>query len=71
MKCKTSNWSCSYHACMSDDCQKEEVLNYHPGFGPGECEIEYCTCEMPAKMHGKNQCWRCKKPFKELQKQTV
>ena len=25
-----------------------------------------CTCEMPAKMKGKNQCWRCKKPFKEL-----
>lgn len=27
---------------------------------------EYCTCEMPAKMHGKNKCWRCKKPFKEF-----
>jgi len=25
-----------------------------------------CMCEMPAKMKGKNQCWRCKKPFKEL-----
>lgn len=25
-----------------------------------------CKCEMPAKIKGKNQCWRCKKPFKEL-----
>lgn len=25
-----------------------------------------CTCEMPAKMKGKNQCWRYKKPFKEF-----
>jgi hypothetical protein len=24
---------------------------------------EFCTCEMPAKMHGKNLCWRCKKQF--------
>jgi len=25
-----------------------------------------CKCEMPVKIKGKNQCWRCKKPFKEL-----
>ena len=25
-----------------------------------------CRCEMPAKVKGKNECWRCKKPFKEL-----
>jgi hypothetical protein len=23
---------------MSNDCQKNEVLKNHPGFGPGECE---------------------------------
>lgn len=28
--------------------------------------VRVCTCEMPAKMKGKNQCWRCKKPFKEF-----
>jgi len=22
---------------------------------------EFCSCEMPAKMHGQNKCWRCKK----------
>lgn len=22
-----------------------------------------CKCEMPAKMHGKNLCWRCKRPL--------
>lgn len=26
----------------------------------------YCSCEMPAKVTGKNECWRCKKSFKEL-----
>ena len=40
MKCKTSNHGCAYHACMSNDCQKEEVLKHHPGFGKGKCEQE-------------------------------
>lgn len=22
-----------------------------------------CSCEMPAKVKGKNECWRCKKPI--------
>lgn len=25
-----------------------------------------CTCEMPAKVKGKNECWRCKKPLKDF-----
>jgi len=25
-----------------------------------------CRCEMPAKVKGKNECWRCKRPFKEF-----
>lgn len=25
MKCKTSDWGCVYHACMSNDCQKAEM----------------------------------------------
>jgi len=25
-----------------------------------------CTCEMPAKVKGKNVCWRCKKPLKDF-----
>lgn len=29
------------------------------GYGP----ILKCSCEMPAKMHGKNLCWRCKRPL--------
>lgn len=28
--------------------------------------VSVCTCEMPAKVKGKNECWRCKKPFKEF-----
>lgn len=27
---------------------------------------QFCCCEMPAKMKGKNLCWRCKKPFKKI-----
>lgn len=27
------------------------------GYGP----VLKCKCEMPAKMHGKNICWRCKR----------
>lgn len=25
--------------------------------------IKTCNCEMPAKIHGKNLCWRCKRPL--------
>ena len=25
--------------------------------------IKTCKCEMPAKIHGKNLCWRCKRPL--------
>ena len=28
--------------------------------------VSVCACEMPAKVKGKNECWRCKKPFKEF-----
>ena len=28
---------------------------------------DYCSCEMPAKIKGKNECYRCRKPFKETQ----
>jgi len=38
LKRKCSHWICPYHACMTDDCQKEEVLKHHPEFGKGECE---------------------------------
>lgn len=37
MKCRISNWGCVYHACMSDDCQKHEVLK-HQDWGDGKCE---------------------------------
>lgn len=37
MKCRISNWGCVYHACMSDDCQKHEVLK-HDDWGEGKCE---------------------------------
>lgn len=38
MKCIISEWSCVYHACMSDDCQKKHVLKTS-NWGKGKCEI--------------------------------
>lgn len=38
MKCKTSDFGCIYHACMSDDCQKKEVLKHDKTLGLGKCE---------------------------------
>ncbi len=38
MKCTISDWGCIYHACMSDDCQKKEVLKHDKTLGTGKCE---------------------------------
>lgn len=38
MKCKTSDWTCVYHACMTDDCQKRFVVRVNKSLGPGKCE---------------------------------
>ena len=35
--CKISSWSCIYHACMSDDCQKRFMMD-DGGYGKGHCE---------------------------------
>ena len=40
MNCKIDNWSCIYHACMSNDCQKEVMLDQDADYGPGKCEKE-------------------------------
>lgn len=37
-KCKISSWLCIYHACMSDDCQKNEVFKNGINWGPGKCQ---------------------------------
>ena len=37
MKCHISDWCCIYHACMSDDCQKNEVLKHRTDLGIGNC----------------------------------
>lgn len=36
-KCKISEWSCVYHACMSDDCQMKQMHANHSFHGPGRC----------------------------------
>jgi hypothetical protein len=38
IKCRISNWGCIYHACMTDDCQKQEVLKHDRSWGPGKCQ---------------------------------
>ena len=40
MKCKTSDWACLYHACMSDDCQKRHVLKNGINWGNGNCKTK-------------------------------
>lgn len=37
-KCTTNNRDCIYHACMSDDCQKEIMIEQAGDFGPAKCE---------------------------------
>jgi len=41
MKCKRSAWSCPYHACMSDECQRAEVIRNGSNFGVGLCRKIY------------------------------
>jgi hypothetical protein len=40
MKCKTSDYTCPYHACMSDDCQRAEVEKEGCDWGSGHCEMK-------------------------------
>jgi hypothetical protein len=37
--CKTHDATCVYHACMTDHCQKENVVSNGISWGPGKCEI--------------------------------
>jgi len=37
MKCRISAYTCPYHACMRDDCQKKVVVSQGVSFGVGRC----------------------------------
>jgi len=37
MICHVSEWSCIYHACMSDECQKKIVNDQGYDWGKGKC----------------------------------
>lgn len=37
MICSTSQWSCVYHACMTDECQKKIVNDQGFNWGNGKC----------------------------------
>jgi len=63
MKCKTNDWGCTYHACMSDDCQKKEVMEQKINWGPGKCEQEFLcsSCKFmgeycPGNLFKNGQC---------------
>jgi hypothetical protein len=46
--CKISARGCVYHACMSDDCQKEEMnpsAKFIKEYGRGKCEEKKVKCE--------------------------
>jgi len=38
IKFKISDWSCVYHACMSDHCQKRFVIVDNKTLGNGNCK---------------------------------
>lgn len=38
MQCSYHDWGCVYHACLSDDCQRAEVLANGSDFGAGRCD---------------------------------
>lgn len=38
INCKKSEWGCVYHACMSNHCQKQIVIQQGIDWGKGECE---------------------------------
>lgn len=38
MKCLKSDYSCVYHACLSDECQQIPVFENGVSFGMGECQ---------------------------------
>lgn len=46
MKCHISDWGCVYHACMTDDCQKTEVLKNGVNWGRGNCKIKKQTMKI-------------------------
>lgn len=48
------------HKVSGDDTRTEPALPIQ------NVSVSVCTCEMPAKVKSKNECWRCKKPFKEF-----
>lgn len=49
MECIKHDPSCPYHACMSDDCQMDEVLKTGNHFGPGKCNKFRMNVELAIK----------------------
>lgn len=43
-KCK--KWKCVYHACMSDDCQYDEVIKSGGDFGMTQCDQDHYEEEL-------------------------
>lgn len=38
MKCTLSDWGCVYHACLTDDCQKQIVISQGFSLGNSKCD---------------------------------
>jgi hypothetical protein len=64
-KCKTSDWGCPYHACMTDDCQKNEVMKNNVDFGNGKCK-KTTTKVTGKKGRGYNNPWRVLRKYGKL-----
>lgn len=49
MECIKHDPCCPYHACMSDECQMDEVLKTGHHFGPGKCNKFRMNVELAIK----------------------
>lgn len=56
-----------FHIGLSEYDSLEEYLEkIKQALSTSDVSVSVCSCEMPAKVKGKNECWRCKRPLKEF-----
>ncbi len=59
MECKTIDYGCAYHACMSDECQKDHVLSTGANWGFGRCEEIKSKVKIPAECENEDELLEC------------
>ncbi len=61
---------CDYLTRWVEEHKDGKEDNWTPSQNLAETAVKelpkFCTCEQPAKVKGRNQCWRCKCPFEKV-----